>query len=71
MTNTRNAVDDIYKRAWEIKPTLEKHEYTSHGGPSDKVDSYRVAVEFAHLQDRLSKIEACLSLFFPEEYPNV
>lgn len=70
MVDTRKAIDDIYKRAWEIKPTLEKHEYT-FGGSSGKVDSYKVAVELAHLQDRLSKIEACLSLFFPEDYPNV
>ncbi len=59
--------DDPYKRAWEIKPHLEKFEYASD---HPKLDAYQIALQLSKLEARLASLESKLSLFFPDEYPH-
>lgn len=63
-------MDDPYKRAWEIKPHLEKIEYVSDGSYHQKLDALQIDLQLSKLEARLASLESKLSLFFPNEYPH-
>jgi hypothetical protein len=61
---------NIYERAWELARELRQIDSLIEDTKNAKISLYNLCIKLAEFEDRISKIESNLSLFFPDEYPH-